>query len=52
MRVKCVETGKIYDMAILAAEDVGLANSGDILRCARGVKGYHSAGGYHWELVN
>lgn len=47
--VRCVETGKIYNLAKDAAEDVGLLYSTTIIKCCR--KQRKLAGGFHWEYA-
>jgi len=49
VKVKCVETGVIYNTAKNAAESVGLKYSTTILKAAKGYR--RKAGGYSWELV-
>lgn len=46
-KVKCVETGTIYDSVKKAGEETA-TNCHDISKCCRGVKYYKTAGGYHW----
>ncbi len=48
-KVKCIETGKIYDTATIAAKDVGLSRSA-IQRCCTG--GSKTSGGYHWQYID
>ncbi len=45
--VECIETGKTYDTAREAAEDVGLKSGSTIYACCRGDA--KTAGGYHWK---
>ena len=47
-RVRCVETGVIYESMKQASEETGLAKSG-ISFCCKGR--YKTSGGYHWEYV-
>lgn len=45
-KVKCVETGEVFDSLLLAAQSRGLKGSNSI--CAA-IKNGGRAGGYHWE---
>ena len=47
--VVCVETGKVYENAKQAADDIGLSYSETIYKCCKGKQ--KTAGGYHWEYV-
>ena len=47
--VICVETGKQYSTAIIAARDVGLKCSNGILKSCRNNKS--ASGGYHWRFA-
>lgn len=49
-KVKCVETGIIYDSIREAGEKINI-NCGSIAKCCRGVKYFKTAGGYHWEFA-
>ncbi len=48
-RVRCIETGKIYENHGAAAKKTGIAAS-SILRCCTGV--FKSCGGFTWEFVD
>lgn len=49
-RVKCLETGKVYNSLLSAAKEVGLKNGDTIsLVCQGRAK---TAGGYTWEYIN
>lgn len=48
-KVKCVETGIIYESATLAAKDVGLKSSSSISDCLHGKQ--KTAKGFHWVEV-
>lgn len=48
-KVKCVETGIIYESSHDASRKTGLSQSG-INRCCNGT--YKTCGGLHWEFVN
>lgn len=55
-KVRCVETGKVFDNIVAASEIIGTPR-GRISACCTG-KGYgrnkrkmETAGGYHWEFV-
>lgn len=50
VRVKCVETGVVYECIRNAADDTG-ANEHHIGAAARGMYGRKTAGGFHWELA-
>ena len=45
-KVRCLETGEVYDSAVKAMKQLGLTG---IDNCARGET--KTAGGYHWEYV-
>ena len=47
--VLCVETGKIYDNASIAAREVGLNTPTHIRECCNGKA--KTSGGYHWKYV-
>lgn len=49
-KIKCVETGKVYNSIIEASENTG-ANKSHIGAVARGDYGRKTAGGYRWEMV-
>lgn len=46
VRVKCVETGVVYDTLRSAARAVGLKSTSGIRYCLQGV--YKTSGGYRW----
>ena len=48
-RVRCVETGEVFESGTLAAKYYGLQPS-NVLRCCKGK--YHTCGDYHWEYVD
>ena len=48
-KVKCVETGKIYESITQASVETGIAN-GDIVKACQGK--LKTAGGFHWEYVD
>jgi group I intron endonuclease len=48
-KVKCKDSGVIYNTAKEAAKAVGLKHSTTILKAAKGQR--NSAGGFRWELV-
>ena len=48
-RVRCVETGVIYDSIKEAARQTGLCKQ-KISYCCRGIR-YKKTGGFHWEFV-
>lgn len=48
-KVRCIETGQIFDTCHLAAAWCGLSRDGHIPEVCRG--GRKTAGGYHWEFV-
>ena len=48
-KVRCIETGIIYDLAKNAAKAVGLSYSSTIIKCCRGKR--ITAGGFHWEYA-
>lgn len=45
-RVRCIETGEIYQSALFATKAV----HGDVSRCVKGER--KTAAGYHWEYVD
>ena len=45
-RVRCIETGEIYQSALYATRVV----HGDVSRCVKGKR--KTAAGYHWEYVD
>lgn len=47
--VVCVETGKVYENAKQAVDDIGLSYSETIYKCCKGKQ--KTAGGYHWKYV-
>lgn len=47
-RIRCIETGKIYDSIQQASRETGL-NDGNIIKCCKGKA--KTCGGYHWEYV-
>lgn len=47
-KVKCVETGKVYESMNLASADIGI-NSGGICSVLHGKK--QTAGGFHWVFA-
>lgn len=49
-KVRCVETGKIYESINAAAHDVKKSKK-MISNCCRGVDHYNTAGGFHWEFA-
>ena len=49
LKVKCIETGKIFDSCHLAAAWAGLQRDGHIPEVCSGKR--KTAGGYHWEKV-
>lgn len=49
VKVKCLETGKVYDCITDAVKDTGISHS-HISKCSRGIE--KTAGGYHWLLIN
>lgn len=48
-RVRCIETGVIYDSIKEAARQTGLCKQ-KISYCCRGIR-YKKTGGFHWEFV-
>ena len=50
LKVRCVETGDIFDSCHLAASWAGLKRDGHIPEVCKGNR--KTAGGYHWEVVN
>lgn len=49
--VKCIETGEIFDSLTDAARKYNI-DLGHISGCVNGNKYRHTAGGYHWQLLN
>ena len=47
-RVKCVETGEIFDTIHQASRKMGL-DDGSICRCCNGER--KTCGGFHWEFI-
>lgn len=47
-KVRCIETGIIYESVHEAARQTGISN-GNISQCCNGKR--KSAGGFHWEFV-
>lgn len=50
LKVRCIETGDIFDSCHLAASWAGLKRDGHIPEVCKGNR--KTAGGYHWEVVN
>ena len=50
LKVKCIETGQIFDSCHLAAQWAGLKRDGHIPEVCKGIR--KTAGGYHWEKVD
>lgn len=48
-KVRCVELDKVFDSFAEAARELGLKVT-NISRCCHNIKGYKTAGGYHWEF--
>ena len=48
-KVRCIETGQVFDSCGDAAKWCGLKNHTSIIQCCQGV--YKTTGGYHWEYV-
>jgi group I intron endonuclease len=48
-KVRCIETGEIFDTCHLAAAWCGLQRDGHIPNVCRGER--QTAGGYHWEFI-
>ena len=48
LRVKCVETGVIYESLSEACRILGLHES-NLSKCVNGI--YKTCGGFHWEMV-
>ena len=48
-KVYCVELGKVFESAKLAAMQLGLSGS-NIAKCCKGK--YKTTGGYHWEYAD
>ena len=49
LKVRCIETGQIFDSCHLAAAWAGLKRDGHIPEVCQGKR--HTAGGYHWEVI-
>lgn len=49
-RVRCVETGEIFDSTTMAATSKGISSSSGISLALHGK--YKTSGGYHWEYVD
>ncbi len=49
LKVKCIETGEIFDSCHLAAQWANLKRDGHIPEVCKGKR--QTAGGYHWEEV-
>ena len=47
-KVRCIETGKIYDSIVKASKDTGISTT-SISGCCRGER--EAVKGYHWEYV-
>ena len=47
-KVRCVETGQVFDTVTEAATEFGIS-TGNICKCCKGV--YKQTGGFHWEYV-
>lgn len=50
VRVKCVETGVVYDTMLDAARAMGLKSTSGIRYCLQGV--YKTSGGHKWVKIN
>ena len=50
LKVKCVETGDVFETCHLAAQWAGLQRDGHIPEVCKGKR--KTAGGYHWEEFN
>lgn len=50
-KVKCIETGIIYESEAKAAKELKIAQS-SIGRCCMNSYGFKTAGGFHWEFIN
>lgn len=46
VKVRCLDTGEVYDSVTTAARTLGISRSG-ISNCCRGF--HHTCGGYRWE---
>jgi group I intron endonuclease len=49
-KVKCIETGKVYDTIKQAADDTGIGRDPISYVCHKR-KGHSQAGGFHWEFA-
>ena len=49
-KVKCVETGEIFESILKATKDKKL-NKGDISHAVNRSSGHKTAGGFHWKLL-
>lgn len=49
-KVKCVETGEVFESTREVERKTGLAQS-NICACCNGKKSYKTCGGYHWKYV-
>lgn len=49
-KVKCVETGDIYNSVCEASRITNISRTG-ISDCCNGYRNAHTAGGYHWEFI-
>lgn len=49
-KVLCIELNRIFFGAAEASRVLGISQSG-INRCCNNVKGYNTAGGYHWRYI-
>ena len=49
LRVKCIETGDVFESCHLAAAWANLTRDGHIPEVCKGTR--KTAGGYHWEKV-
>ena len=50
-KVKCVETGIVYESTYEVERKLGLDHS-HISGCCKGKKNYKTCGGYHWKYVD
>ena len=48
-KVRCVETGQVFDWAKEAADHIGIKSYSNIAMCCRGER--NVCGGFHWEYV-
>jgi hypothetical protein len=48
--VVCVETGRVFESATAAGEELGLQGT-SITACCKNRKYHHTCGGYHWKYV-